>query len=281
MLSELCNKFKLPRKDVKKLISDMYPAIKTSKMGGNTEKTPQLKYYGVHLATGIELLDEATILFITITDLEWNKMKNLLNADMSEEVAVNDSDVEEVRVGISNYSIIIVAKCSFKKAFVAYGATKTLLTMSSKVEYVIKVGTAAGHYNTGTVVVMTRDSNTDVVINDLYQESEIKEDHRIPMQRLVTFSHETKFEAFSIERNTITSGPRRMTEANQVADVYEWELSGVWQAIDRSSRNIQLGAVNVIIDHYGQSQRFKTIPVGVAMQNLLVFVKSFIDSFDA
>ena len=69
-----------------------------------------------------------------------------------------------------------MAKCSFKRAFVAYGGTKTLLSMSDKVEFVIKAGTAAGHYNTGTVVVLNRDS-TDVVIHDLYLELEIKEDY--------------------------------------------------------------------------------------------------------
>lgn len=149
--------------------------------------------------------------------------------------------------------------------------------MSDKVEFVIKAETAAGHYNTGTVVVLNRDS-TDVVIHDLYLQLEIKEDYRIPMASMITFSHEANFEDFSIERNSITSGPQRITEPNQVSDVYEWELSGVWQAVNRSSRNIQLGAVSVIIDYYGQSQRFDTIPIDDAMENLLKFMRAFINS---
>ena len=36
------------------------------------------------------------------------------------ELLHDDSDVEQVKVGILNSLVIIVAKCSFKSAFVAY-----------------------------------------------------------------------------------------------------------------------------------------------------------------
>ena len=38
-------------------------------------------------------MGEASVLIITFTDLEWNKMKGLLHDDLSEEVEVADSDV--------------------------------------------------------------------------------------------------------------------------------------------------------------------------------------------
>ena len=125
-LADLATKFQVKKTDMFSLVEKM--GVEISKLSGHKENWPNVRIRERHIATRLELLqDEATMLIIAATEIEWKHLKNLLPQDMSEEVVLDDTDIKSVRVGFSKQQVIVLAQTMFTGSFKSYGLTKKLV----------------------------------------------------------------------------------------------------------------------------------------------------------
>ena len=175
-----------------------------------------------------EAYGAAIVPLITATDLEWGCRKRCLN--YTKAITISDLHVDEAILGFTKGTISIMIKCAFKQSYISYGAIFAVLGLTTKLQFVFKIGTAAGHYDIRTVVVLARGED-NIVLHNQYLQSEVLDEGRVPSAKAIAFSYEASFTNFCVAQISITSGPTRVTESQIVKDIYEWEASSIWQAI--------------------------------------------------
>jgi hypothetical protein len=241
------------RLNIHKHIQETFPDVRV-----NIEPT-EVTYEGVHLTTARELGLKASVLFICFTDLEYTYAVSQLPDYQQNIYTIHDRDVDEICVGVDTGSNIccVVVKATFKGSYVSYGAIKFLLeNVCPRVQYVFKVGTAAGHFKIGTVVVLDKDRE-DIVLVDNMSHYSIMENRGLPSQRLVRFAWEeieNNLEPynFPIKLSSATCGGYRVTDGDEIINMYEWELSGIINALNCIGYDGEIGMISVIIDNFDQ-----------------------------
>ena len=156
-LEEIYQKFKYSARVIREVLDGLYPKVKSTKLGGHTEKYPRLRYHGIRVLTPEEMAKKADVVFMVATQVEFDTIAGILASQ--EELTLSSPDIKRVVVGHRGDTICLIGQAMEKRAIRAYGTAMALFTLAASCRFFYKVGGAAGRNEIGTISVLGRGPN--------------------------------------------------------------------------------------------------------------------------
>ncbi len=88
---------------------------------------------GIRIANPAEMVKEASVVFMAVTQVEFNTVANVLTFQL--EGPSNDSDIKRVVIGFCKNMVVLVSLAMDKRSMRAYRCTKALLTLAESSKF--------------------------------------------------------------------------------------------------------------------------------------------------
>ena len=109
-LEEIYQKFKYSARVIREVLDGLYPKVKSTKLGGHTEKYPRLRYHGIRVLTPEEMAKKADVVFMVATQVEFDTIAGILASQ--EELTLSSPDIKRVVVGHRGDTICLIGQAT-------------------------------------------------------------------------------------------------------------------------------------------------------------------------